>query len=302
MLLVLGLVSGLIAGLIAPSFVGALRPTIAPIVIALLFLAVLRLGMAGVRAGLKGIRAALGIVLLAQLLLPLAASFGFQISGWTSVTALGLTLILAAAPITGSPNLTILAKGDPVAALRQLVLGTVLLPLTVVPVFMITPQLGDPADVAWVVAKLLAAIFAAGGLALFLRQFIAGTPKQIEAIDGLAALLLAVAVIALMGAVGPTLLTANGWALLALICAVNFGLQICAAWMAKLRGGDPVAQGIVAGNRNLALFLGVLPTALVDDLMPFVGLYQIPMYLTPVIMPAVYRVLFGASSPTASRQ
>lgn len=300
-LLVAGLALGLIGGLVAPHFVDRLRPTIAPIVIALLFLAVLRLGMDGVRQGLHGIRTALGIVLLSQLILPVVASFSLYLSGWHSVSALGVVLILAAAPITGSPNLTILAGGNPVPALRQLVLGTLLLPLTVTPVFMLSPALGDPGEVARVVLRLLVVILLAGGLALGLRHFMRATPREIAAIDGASALLLAVAVVALMGAVGQTLLSWSGWGLLAGICALNFGLQLGAAWIAQRRGGDPVAQGIVSGNRNLALFLGVLPAALVDELMPFVGLYQIPMYLTPVVMPRLYRTLF-ATSPTASRQ
>lgn len=300
-LLVAGLALGLIGGVIAPQAVAALRPTIAPIVIALLFLAVLRLGSDGVRAGLNGVRAAVGIVLVSQLVLPLAAVIGFQLLGWHGAVALGFVLVLSAAPITGSPNLTILANGDPVPALRQLVLGTLLLPVTVLPIFMLSPALGSPLAVTLVVGKLLLIILLAGGLALFLRRFIAGTADEIAAIDGLAALLLAVAVIALMGAAGATLLTWHGWALLALIMAVDFGLQIIAAWISKRRGGDPVAQGIVAGNRNLALFLGVLPAVLVEDLLPFIGLYQIPMYLTPVVMPRIYAVLFGVS-PTASRQ
>ena len=46
-------------------------------------------------------------------------------------------------------------------------------------------------------------------------------------------------------------------------------------------------MAVVAANRNVALFLGVLPPALVADLLLFIGCYQIPMYLTPLILPAL---------------
>ena len=202
--------------------------------------------------------------------------------------------------MTGGPNLAILARGDPAPALRALVLGTLALPLTVLPVFALVPAFGDPQAVLGVVLRLVSVIGVAGGLALLARCWIPGTPDRIEAIDGAAALLLAGVVVALMGTAGPTLLTLSGWGLLALVAGLNLGLQLAAAMVARARGADPVPYGIVAGNRNLALFLSVLPADQVAAIMPFVGLYQIPMYLTPVVMPRLYRAL--ARSPAASRQ
>ena len=50
-----------------------------------------------------------------------------------------------------------------------------------------------------------------------------------------------------------------------------------------------VPIGIVAGNRNIALFLIALPIMQSEQLLIFLGCYQIPMYLTPIIMRSVYR-------------
>jgi arsenite transporter len=287
-LLVAGLVVGLAGGLVWPAGVAAMASWIAPMIVALLFLAVLRLGPDGVRAGLRGIGGALVAVLMLQLALPLSAATGFAALGWAGPLALGLVLTLSAAPITGSPNLTLMARGDPAPALRALVLGTALLPMTVIPVFLLVPAFGDPAAVAEVVLRLLGLIALAGGLALVLRGTGVVRPSHLPALDGVAAILLSVVVVALMGAAGPALLTGQGWALLALAMAVNFGLQLGAALVARARGGDLVAAGMVAGNRNIALFLGAIPAGLIPDLLPWIGLYQIPMYLTPVLMPPVY--------------
>lgn len=305
-LLVAGLMAGIGVGIFAPELADRMRLLIAPMVVGLLFLAVLRLGVEGVRAGLRGLRSALGVTLVLQLVLPVGAAMGFLAIGWGGPVALGLILMLSAAPITGSPNLAILSGGDPVPALRQLVLGTALLPLTVIPVFALMPAFGSPTEVVVVVVRLLALIAVAGGLALFLRGrgLVRGDAGALQAMDGLAALMLAVVVVALMGAVGPGLATSGAvWSLLVLVVVVNFGLQAGAALLARARGAGAAvpALGIVTGNRNIALFLSVLPATLVDELLLFIGLYQIPMYLTPLVMAPFYRWL-GAASPTASRQ
>jgi len=58
------------------------------------------------------------------------------------------------------------------------------------------------------------------------------------------------------------------------------------------RGGKhrlAVPLAIIAGNRNIALFLTALPTPVTDPLLLFIGCYQIPMYLTPILLGRFYR-------------
>ena len=45
-----------------------------------------------------------------------------------------------------------------------------------------------------------------------------------------------------------------------------------------------ISTAIYAGNRNIALFLIALPDAVAAPLLIFVGCYQVPMYLTPVLL------------------
>ena len=49
----------------------------------------------------------------------------------------------AGAPVSMAPGLAILTGQPPGPALRQVVVGTVLLPLTTLPVFALLPVLGD---------------------------------------------------------------------------------------------------------------------------------------------------------------
>ncbi|MFC7704677.1 hypothetical protein ACFQXB_10780 [Plastorhodobacter daqingensis] len=289
------LVAGLLAGALLPGLAEALRFAVAPLIVALLFLAVLRLGPDGLRTGAVRLPAACALTILLQLVLPLAAAAAFALAGVLEhPLARGTVLVLAAAPITGSANLALLMGAEPVAALRQLVLGTALLPLTVVPVFAVMPGFGGVGDVVLAALRLLAIISLAAGAALLLHRVMRFQPaaRVLGAIDGLSAILLALVVIGLMSAIGPALHEAPLRLALTLgACfAINLPLQLLVCQLAARR--DPKAApalGIVAGNRNAALFLSILPAATADELMLFIGCFQIPMYLTPLMLGGWYR-------------
>jgi len=50
---------------------------------------------------------------------------------------------------------------------------------------------------------------------------------------------------------------------------------------------------ISAGNRNIAIFLVALPPDVMAPLMIFVGCWQLPMYLTPILLPRLYAWALG---------
>lgn len=291
------LILGLIAGVALPGLALDMRPWISEMVAFLLFLAALRVGPRQALGALGDIGTSAKLAGLFQVGLPLAAIGLFATLGWTGgALALFIILMLAAPPVSGSPNLTVMSGGDPAPALRQLVVGTALLPLTVIPVFWLTPSFGDPRAVLAAAAGLMLLIASAAGLAALLRATLVKMPSHatLQSIDGLSAIAMAVVVIGLMSAVGPALRESplRFLAILALVCAVNFAIQIASAQVARRLGhaDRAAATGIVAGNRNIALFLTVLPGDAVDPLLLFVGCYQIPMYLTPVVLGRFYRL------------
>jgi hypothetical protein len=71
-----------------------------------------------------------------------------------------------------------------------------------------------------------------------------------------------------------------------LVFAANFGLQLVAYRVTRtLVPPKRVAPlSIIAGNRNVALFLLALPMDVTDELLAFIGCYQLPMYLTPLLL------------------
>jgi len=290
------LVLGLIAGILLPNLAVAMRPWLQELVGGLLFLAALRIGPRKALGAVADVPVTILLVLLFQLILPLLAVFLFWIAGMLgSPLATALVLMLSASSISGSPNLTIMTGHDPAPALRMLVMGTALLPLIVIPVFWLLPELGGVTLVLTASARLLTVIVATTLAAFALRHFMMPEPDTatLAALDGLSAIAMAVVVVGLMSAAGPALVNAPGkfalW--LAAACGANFGLQIVSSLViSRTRiAVDFVPFSIIAGNRNIALFLIGLPPEITDPLLLFIGCYQIPMYLTPIILQQLYR-------------
>jgi hypothetical protein len=288
------LVLGLLAGILLPGLAVTMKAWLPELVAGTLFVAALRVGPRQAVGALGDLGKSVALCAILQVAMPVVAILALRLFGWYGLLTTGLTLMAAASPISGGPNLAIMTGNDPAPALRLLVLGTALLPLTVIPVFWLAPALGSPAEIFGSAARLLLIIFASAALAFLLRAtiFRDPAPASIEALDGLSAILLAVLVIGLMSAVGPAL-SGDPMALainLAAAFAANFGLQIAAFFILRRQGSaDAVPLAIVTGNRNIALFLTALPTAITDPLLLFIGCYQVPMFLTPIMLNRLYR-------------
>lgn len=291
----LALIAGLVAGVALPGLALAMKAWLQELVALLLFLAALRIGPRQALGAARDLPVTGGLALLYQLVLPVAAILVMQQAGWLGVPlSTVLVLMLSASSISGSPNLTILTGHDPAPALRLLILGTAILPLTVLPVFWLLPELGTAREVLGSAGRLLAVIALSTVAAFALRQMAMREPSRetIAALDGLSAIAMAVVVIGLMSAVGPALARDPAGLAWWLACAfaANFGLQAVAAVTlanSPLRAAT-VPFAIIAGNRNIALFLVALPQHVTDPLLVFIGCYQIPMYLTPLLMKGFY--------------
>lgn len=289
------LLLGLVVGVLFPSVALTLRPWLAELVLLLLFFTSYRTGGAVVRRGIKTGGEPLKVALVLQLFLPLVAlgllaSFGVANTPY----AIAILLMLSAPSVTGSPNFTILLGHKPEPAFRLLLVGTAILPITMIPIFWLTPGLGDLGVSIMSAFKLLISIIWTVGLAFLVRKLTLPniTEVQTQAIDGLLVILLAVIVVGLMSSLGPALfetpIIVLNWLVLAFV--LNLGLQTSAFFLFKWKGmhTSAVPYAVVAGNRNFALFLLALPESSVEPILIFLGCYQIPMYLTPLFMKRLY--------------
>jgi hypothetical protein len=171
------LVAGLCAGLAMPSLAQYLLAWIPHMVVALLFLAVFRMDPGNIAGSLKELPSVALVALGLQLVLPLAilgAAYALGCADTALVTAL---VIMSAAPsIVGIPTLCILLGRSPVLAMRLLVVGTAVLPVTILPVFLLLPQLGDVQGVLIASLRLLGAIVITASVAGGLRRAFLPTP------------------------------------------------------------------------------------------------------------------------------
>ncbi|NUH67106.1 hypothetical protein HTT03_17615 [Sulfitobacter sp. S0837] len=289
------LILGLLAGLGLPGLAASLAEWLPEMVAILLTLTALRIGHRAATGAARDLRWGLASVLALQTVLPLLLLGGFALAGLGQTpAALAVTLASAAPALTGSVNLALLLRLDAGRMMQLMVLGTAAFPLTVLPVLALLPQLGPASDVVAPALRLLAVIVAATGLGFTLRHVLLPrpTPRQIEALDGASVLAFSIIVVGLMAALNPALRSdpaaVAGWTALAF--ALSYLLQ--AAALLVLRRGPlhsvagPLAIG--AGNRNIALFLVALPSETLAPLMIFIGCWQLPMYLTPVLLPRLY--------------
>lgn len=288
------LIAGLVAGILLPGLAGAVRGVLPELVACMLGVAALRIGPSAARGSLADIHISLRLVAVYQLLLPLVLAGAFLVLGLDGTLATAMVLMAAAPSISGSPNLTIMTGHDPAPALRLMIAGVALLPLTVAPVFLLWPIFGSLGAIALASGKLLLLIGCSSAVAFVIREKFFPEPsiETLGVIDGVSALLMAVLVIGLMSALGPAIAQTPGLVGLTLAAAfaINFSLQIAAYLATGGRGHERsrVAWSIIAGNRNIALFLVALPAAITDPLLLFIGCYQIPMYLTPILLRPLY--------------
>lgn len=289
------LVAGLVAGFLLPEVAQRLKPWLPQMVIFLLFITTLRIGPTRARSGLRNIRPTLVVVLAFQLLVPLtvltlAIAFGVAQSPYV----LAAVLVLSAPALSGSPNLSILLGADPEPAFRLLVLGTALLPITMLPIFWLLPQVGGLEAAIFGALRTFSTIFAAILMGFVASAWLFPTPskQQTEAIDGVMTIALIVIVVALMGALGPAFQRSPSEALtwMALAFLVVFGMQVATFFVLRRRGNTPdtVPFSIVAGNRNVAIFLVTISPEVAEPLLIFLGCYQVPMYLTPILARPLY--------------
>lgn len=290
------LLAGLAAGLLLPALAAAMAPWLPAMVAGLLTVTALRIGHRAARGAVRDLRWGLGAIAILQFGVPLACLAMLTFVGLSETpAALAIILATSAPAISGSTNLALLLGLDAGRMMQIMVLGTAAFPLTVLPVLLLAPQIGNAVDVVASAGLVLVVILSATAIGFGLRAtiFAQPTPAQITALDGASVLAFCIIVIALMAPLNTALREAPAqvalWALLAF--AISYGLQAATLLTLRKTALHPVAGplAIGAGNRNIALFLVALPPETIAPVLIFIGCWQLPMYLTPILLPPLYQ-------------
>ncbi|MEL6572112.1 MAG: hypothetical protein AAFQ64_10655 [Pseudomonadota bacterium] len=278
-----------------PGLATAMAPWLPQMVAILLVITAFRIGIKDAFGALADLRWSLLAVLVLQVGLPLALAVSLWLMGALH-TPLALALVLAAAAptLSGGASLAIILGQNPARIMQIMVLGTAAFPLTVLLVLQLVPLIGNAGTLVAVGLRSLATIAGAAAMGFALRRVLLAAPSsaQIKATDGAAVLFFAIIVIGLMAALGPALQD-QPWVVLRWMIAafgLSFGVQIVTILLLST-GPLKVVSGplaLAAGNRNIALFLVALPAETMAPITVFVACWQVPMYLTPIMLSQLY--------------
>ena len=287
-------------GLALPPIAALLRETLTITVAGLMTLVLLRIDLAQVLSYLR--RPLLVGALLAWLLLacPLLVFGLVRLAGLDGPLGAAVVIMATGCAATSAPAFARLVGLDASISLVAAVFSTLLVPFTAPPLAL--GLLGiDLAISIWALMGRLALIVLVPLMvALGIRRVVPARTLHDWSgrVDGTVVLLLVMYGIGVMDGMLAKLLAEPGWVAggLALAFLGNFGLNLATAaafWPAGRRVA--LAAGLLSGNRNMALYLAVLPAATEPRILLFFALCQFPLFLSPFLLRPVYDRLRGAA-------
>ena len=287
------LAASIFGGILAPPLAAAMRDLVTPAVAGLMTLVLLRLDPRQVVAYLR--RPVLVAAISAWILLacPVLAFAATRAAGLDGPLGAGLVLMAAGCAATSSPAFARLVGLDAELSLVVAVVTTALVPFTAPPLALGLLGVDLAIGIGGLMLRLTLVVGLPALLALLVRH-LAGTARLARAgpaLDGAVVLVLVIFAFGVMDGVQARLMADPLWVLagIALALAGNLGLNAVTA-LAFLPAGRALAlaAGLLAGNRNQALFLAVLPAAADPNLLLFFALGQIPMFVSPFLLRPVY--------------
>ena len=283
-------------GLAVPPLAGLFRDVVTITVAGLMTLVLLRVDFSQVLAWLR--RPLLIAALLAWLLLgcPILAYAAASFLPISPGYAAGLVVLATGCAATSSPAFARLVGLDGEVAFVVSILSTFLVPFTAPPVALGLMNIDLALSLGGLMTRLALLVGLPMALSLVLRRIIPAPAlaREARAIDGMVVLLVAAYGVGVMDGV-PALFMASPPHVLsgvALAFGGCLGLNLATALAFSAAGPRlSLAAGLLSGNRNMALYLAVLPQETAPDILLFLTLCQFPLFLSPFLLGPVYRRL-----------
>jgi BASS family bile acid:Na+ symporter len=240
--------------------------------------------------------------LIAWILLacPLIAFALTRMVGLDGPLGAALVIMATGCAATSSPAFARLVGLDASISLVVAVISTLLVPFTAPPLALGLLGIDLAISVGGLMARLALIVLLPLALALAIRRVVA--PARLAGwsgmVDGTVVVLLVMYGIGVMDGMLAKLLAEPAWVAggLALAFLGNFGLNALTALAAWPAGPKvALATGLLSGNRNMALYLAVLPAATEPRILLFFALCQFPLFLSPFLLRPVYDRLRPAS-------
>lgn len=287
---------GIFGGLAVPPLAHALHWFIAPNVVIIMTFVLLRMDLAGAVRRLRQ-PVLLGAITAMQLLVcpliaaaavwPLPLDAGIKAGVVVFATGCGATSGAAFARIVGL---------DAELMLMGTLTTTLLLPLTAPPLALALGGVGLHLALYGFALRLASVILVPLALALLLRRML-GVERLDRigpAVDGGVVWVLVIYGLAVMDGMTARLLADPLWVAEAVAAAfiAAYGLNLLTTVVFVTAGlREAASAGLMSSNRNMALYLAVLPAAADPRLALFFALCQFPLYLSPFLLTPAYRLL-----------
>jgi BASS family bile acid:Na+ symporter len=276
-----------------------MRGVVTPAVALLMTLVLLRIDPAQILAWVRRPWLVAGLSAWVLLACPLIAYGATRVAGLDGPLGAGLVLMAASCAATTAPAFARLNGLDAEISLLVALVTTALVPFTAPPLALGLLGIDLAISVPGLMLRLGLVVGLPALAAVALRRLLgpARLARAGRSVDGLTVLVLVVFAFGVMDGVQARLLAEPLWVLggMALALAGNLGLNALTAlllWPGGVRLA--LAAGLLAGNRNQALFLAVLPAAADPGVLLFFALGQVPMFLSPFLLRRAYRRLLEA--------
>ncbi|WP_120496841.1 hypothetical protein [Kiloniella sp. EL199] len=291
-----------------PSAVSnALLPYMTFIIIGLISVAMIRVDLTRVVGHLKNPVSLLIALVVLMLAFPLGVHWIARYFSLAGPVHIALVLMACAPPLGSAPNLAYLLKLDGELVFNITLAGTAIVPLTAPWIIGIT--LGDQMSFdPWMLfQKLLITVGSSFLIAIVVRKVLGREriKRSGAQLDGISTVIMVLFVATAMAGVSETIESDPVYMLflLSIAFASNFGAQflfsIAGLFVRRIfqlfnsgegmKAESVLSFAMVAGNRNLGLVAAVIPIAFLQEILPFLALYQVPIYLTPLMGGLFYR-------------
>lgn len=280
-------------GVLVPPLARVFHPVIAPSIIGLMTLVLLRVDIPAAIGHLRQpVRLAV-IVGFHALFCPVIAWLAVEALHLDAGIAAGVVIFATGCAATSGAAFARMVGLDPELSLIATLVTTIALPLTAPP--MVYALIG--VDLAISLPAFMGRLALVVGLPLVLSIGIRRVvgPERLApfgpAVDGGVVWLVLVYGIGVMDGLAARMLADPLWVAVAFVAAVaaDFGFNALTTLVLAPFGWRVAASaGMLSGNRNMALYLAVLPAAADARLALFFALCQFPLFLSPFLLRPVY--------------
>jgi len=288
------LACGVFAGLLIPPLAHAMVWFITPNVVLLVTLVLLRVDVSAAIHHLRRPWRLVAIVVFYLIVVPFITTAIVRLLPMDAGLRAAVIIFSTGAAASSGAAFARMVGLDPELTLIATLVGIFIVPLTGPPLSDVLAGIDLNITVAGFMLRLALVVGVPLLLSVAIRR-LAGRARLEpygQALDGLVVWLVVLYGFAVMDGLQAKALAEPWWVAQATLAAFvsNFGLNLLTTLVFLGYGIRSAASaGLMSGNRNMALYLAVLPAATDHRIALFFGIAQIPLFLSPFLLRPIYR-------------